>query len=58
MLQHTPLLYHVSSYLLDTALAPLLFCCVKTVFERHVFEALGLLFERKQVPQIVVNVNS
>ncbi len=30
--------------------------CAKTVSERHLFEELGLLFERKQIPQIVVNI--
>jgi hypothetical protein len=34
----------------------LLFSCAKTVSELHLFERLGLLFERKQIPQIVVNV--
>src|SRR6516225_487664 len=32
--------------------------CAKTVSELHLFERLGLLFERKQVPQIVVNVGN
>jgi hypothetical protein len=30
--------------------------CVKTVSELHVFAPLELLFEQKQVPQIIVNV--
>ncbi len=29
---------------------PLLFGCAKTVSELHLFEPLGLLFERKQTP--------
>jgi hypothetical protein len=33
-----------------------IFGCAKTVSELHPFELLGLLFERKQIPQIVVNV--
>jgi len=39
-------------------LTPLLFDCAKTVSEFHLREPLGLLFERKQIPQIVVNVRS
>src|SRR5207249_3629947 len=35
---------------------PLRFTCAKTVSKLHLFEPLGLLFERKQVPQIVVIV--
>ena len=30
--------------------------CVKTVSELHFFAPLELLFERKQVPQTIVNV--
>jgi len=30
--------------------------CVKTVSEPYPFEALGFRFDRKQIPQIVVNV--
>ena len=37
---------------------PLLLCCAKTVSELHLFELLGLLLERKQIPQIVVNVRN
>ena len=37
-------------------LTPLLFSCAKTVFESHLFQPKGLLFERKQIPQIVVIV--
>jgi hypothetical protein len=36
----------------------LLFACVRTVSELHLFELLGLLFERKQIPQFVVNVRN
>jgi hypothetical protein len=32
--------------------------CAKTVFELHLFERLGLLFERKQIPQLVVNIRN
>ncbi len=32
------------------------FGCARTVSEPHVVDPLGLLFERKQIPQIVVNV--
>ena len=32
------------------------FRCAKTVSELHLFVPLGLLFERKQIPQIVVNI--
>ena|SRR5437879_5733796 len=35
---------------------PLRFTCAKTVSKLHLFEPLRLLFERKQVPQIVVIV--
>jgi hypothetical protein len=35
---------------------PLLFICAKTVSELDLFVLLGLLFERKQIPQIVVNI--
>ena len=35
---------------------PQRFTCAKTVSELLLFEVLGLLFERKQIPQIVVNV--
>ena len=35
---------------------PHLLHCVKTVYELHVFAPLELLFERKQVPQIIGNV--
>lgn len=38
--------------------APLLFCCAKTVSELHLLEPPGLLFERKQIPQIIVNVRN
>jgi hypothetical protein len=31
-------------------------CCAETVSKLHLFEVLGLLFERKQIPQIVVIV--
>ena len=37
-------------------LAPLFAGCAKNVPELHLFAPLGLLFERKQSPQIVVNV--
>ncbi len=37
-------------------LALLLFYCAKTVSELDLFEPLGLPFERKQIPRIVVNV--
>jgi hypothetical protein len=37
-------------------IARLLFRCAKTVSELLLFEVLGLLFERKQIPQIVVIV--
>jgi hypothetical protein len=37
-------------------LALLLFNCAKTVSESHLFQPPGLLFERKQIPQIVVIV--
>jgi len=37
---------------------PLLFKCAKTVSELHLFQLLGLPFERKQIPQIVVNVRT
>jgi len=30
--------------------------CAKTVSELHLFERLGLLFERKQIPRFVVNI--
>ena len=36
--------------------APLLLTCDKTVSELYLFEPPGLLFERKQIPQIVVVV--
>ncbi len=39
-------------------IAPLLFNCAKTVSEPHLFERLGLLFERKQIPQFVVNIRT
>ena len=35
---------------------PQRFTCAKTVSELLLFEVLGLLFERKQIPQIVVNI--
>jgi len=35
---------------------PLRFTCAKTVSELLLFEVLGLLFEREQIPQIVVNI--
>jgi hypothetical protein len=35
-----------------------LVCCAKTVSELHLLERQGLLFERKQIPQIVVNVRT
>jgi hypothetical protein len=38
--------------------APLFFGCATTVSELHPFRSLGLLFERKQIPQIVVNVRT
>jgi hypothetical protein len=41
---------------LETRAEHLLFGCAKTVSELHLFEPLRLLFERKQIPQIVVNV--
>jgi hypothetical protein len=34
----------------------LLFHCAGTVSELHLFERLRLLFERKQIPRIVVNI--
>ena len=37
-------------------LTPLLFNCAGTVSELHLFQRLGLLLERKQIPQVVVNV--
>jgi hypothetical protein len=42
----------------QVVVAPLLFGCAKTVSELHAFQSLELLFERKQIPQIVVNVRS
>ena len=42
----------------QVGVAPLLFGCAKTVSELHPFQSLELLFERKQIPQIVVNVRS
>jgi hypothetical protein len=41
---------------LETRAEHLLFGCAKTVSELHLFEPLRLLFERKQIPQIVVIV--
>ena len=38
--------------------ALLLFCCVRTVSEPHLFQPWNLRFERKQIPRFVVNVNS
>jgi hypothetical protein len=43
---------------MSRGLAPLLFGCAKTVSECHLLEPLGFLFERKQIPQIVVNARS
>lgn len=37
-------------------LALLRFCCAETVSGLHQFEVLALLFERKQIPQIIVNI--
>jgi hypothetical protein len=37
---------------------PLRFTCAKTVSELHLFEMLGLLFERKQIPRFVVNIRN
>jgi hypothetical protein len=37
-------------------LALLLFNCANTVSESHLFQPKGLLFERKQTPQIIVIV--
>jgi hypothetical protein len=42
----------------QVVVAPLLFGCAKTVSELHPFQSLELLFERKQIPQIVVNFRS
>jgi hypothetical protein len=42
----------------QVVVAPLLFGCAKTVSELHAFQSLELLFERKQIPQIVVNFRS
>src|SRR5260221_1965555 len=36
--------------------APLLFYCAETVSEPHLFHPWNLQFERKQIPQFVVNV--
>src|ERR1700722_1711035 len=40
----------------DSAPQTSLLHCAKTVSERHLFEPLRFLFERKQIPQIVVIV--
>ena len=37
---------------------PLLFRCAKTVSELDLLKSLELLFERKQIPRIVVNIRN
>ena len=39
-------------------LTPLLFHCAKTVSEPHPFHPMTLLFERKQIPRIVVTIRN
>src|ERR1035441_392298 len=42
----------------QAVVAPLLLSCATTVSELHAFQSLELLFERKQIPRIVVNFSS